>query len=115
MTLYVYHYYDENVGPFINLSSLSDKEAEEISDRISEAGKTFASRRAVDYMVIRKELEAKARKMFIDKGGKPIRSYQDWNKSGEHGPERYIEVQIWNEQIVRRLRSDTQSKHQEEL
>lgn len=188
MSLHVYHYYEASVGPFKNLSSLSSVEANEISERIRESGKTFASRRTADYMNVRKELEAKARTMFIDKGGKPISSYphymtlgacdwlltwysepavlhvsldelpedqvsftygdlfptmrfrdlkpyrgqvytkkeilkiideygfpQKWNQTGEYGPERYIEMQIWDEQIVRLFRSDGIFKPQEEL
>ncbi|MNI53250.1 hypothetical protein D3C73_1080740 [compost metagenome] len=27
---------------------------------------------------------------------------QEWNSNGENGPERYIEVQIWDEEIIKR-------------
>jgi len=169
-SFYLYHYYEENTGPFRNLSSLSHDEAERVLDRIKTEGNVFASQRSDDYMKTRIELESKARAMFIQKGGKPISSYphymtlgecswikewykhgkelkihidefdseqisftygdlfptmrfkdgkpyrekiytkqeirkiieeyglpQEWNKEGKNGPERYIEVQIWND------------------
>ncbi|MNN12613.1 hypothetical protein D3C81_1256100 [compost metagenome] len=32
---------------------------------------------------------------------------QDWNMNGDQGPERYIEVQVWDEEVIRRYLSDT--------
>lgn len=34
----------------------------------------------------------------IDKYGMP----QDWNEHGDKGPERYIEVQIWDNDVIKR-------------
>lgn len=82
MSIHVYHYYEASLGPFKNLSSLPSIEAIKISERIRGAGKTFASRRTADYMEIRKELEAKARTMFIENGGKPISSYPHYMTLG---------------------------------
>lgn len=170
----LYHYYECSIGPFVNLSDLSLEDAEQIQNKIREQGKTFASKRNIEYLAIRKELEGRARKLFIDKGGKPIRErphymtlcpcpwlkewyingcelsipldsfkpevisftygdtfpamrYQDgkpyrgkiytlheipdiieqyglpqvWNSDGKLGPERYIEVQIWDDEPLR--------------
>jgi hypothetical protein len=175
MSFNCYHYFDKDIGPFINLSRLTVEEAEEISERIKKAGKTFASQRSPDYMKIRRELESKAREQFMAKGGKPhnhyphymtlgpcewisswyqnpdvvvipweefseqsisftygdlfptmryedgkpyrkqvytkseikdiLRQYgfpQDWNINGDQGPERYIEVQVWDEEVIKR-------------
>jgi len=57
MTYYLYHYYEEETGPFKNLSSLTFEEASNISHQLREEGKTFASRRSNDYLSIRKEIE----------------------------------------------------------
>ncbi|QOS77752.1 hypothetical protein JNUCC31_23795 [Paenibacillus sp. JNUCC31] len=175
--LNAYHYFEKSVGPFRNLSSLSEQEAEFVARRIRQEGRNFASQRSADYMMIRRALEQKAYDQFIAKGGKPtnryphyltlgacawleswytdpdcvtiswedlppdsvsftygdlfptmrylddkayrkqvytkdeildvIQSYgwpQEWNRQGDLGPERYIEVQVWNEGIIRPYR-----------
>ncbi|MCU6713205.1 hypothetical protein M6D81_31355 [Paenibacillus sp. J5C_2022] len=175
MTYHLYHYYDEDIGPFRSLSLLSEEKAHRVFNRIRLEGNTFASRRSNDYMAIRKELEALAHDQFISKGGKPksifpnymtletcdwlktwykkpksivipwdefnddsisftygdlfpTMRYQDdkpyrkkiytrneiaelikkfgfpqiWNMDGNKGPERYIEAQIWDEEIIAR-------------
>ena len=167
------HYYEAARGPFLNLSDLAPDQAEEILNNIRQNGDVFASKRAADYLDIRRGLEEKVRELFIQKGGKPRRQrphymilgsciwlkewylagrelriplahfapeivsftygdtfpamrYQDgkpyrgqvytlaelpelvnlyglpqvWNNEGKHGPDRYIEAQVWaNEPI----------------
>ncbi|MGN7358119.1 hypothetical protein ACTHPF_15190 [Paenibacillus sp. SAF-054] len=173
MIIDLYHYYEEDQGPFKNLSSLELYEAEDILQKLREIGDTFASKRSLDYIRIRRELENKARELFTYKGGKPTSMYphymtlgacewikewykngkqikipitefnedsisftygdlfptmrykdgkeyrgqvytlseinemlnkyglpQEWNKEGKNGPERYIEVQIWNDEVI---------------
>jgi hypothetical protein len=39
---------------------------------------------------------------IIDKYGLP----QEWNADGTHGPERYIEVHVWSEEVIRKFRED---------
>mgnify|MGYP000863908596 CR=1 FL=1 len=179
------HYYEAELGPFLNLSDLPIREAEEIQERIRREGRVFASKRSPDYLKIRRELEDRVRRMFIEKGGKPqrerphylvvgecpwlltwykcgqelrvpidlfsgdivsftygdlfptmryldgkpyrcqvytlselpdlIKTYglpQEWNRDGRHGPERYIEAQLWSDKPIagylRRLPSRTQ-------
>lgn len=175
MNYLLYHYFDERLGPFRNLSSLPIEKALEVSNQIKQDGRMFASKRSDDYMLIRKELEQKARVQFISKGGKPknhfphymtlgacdwlkswylkpswiainldefhensisftygdlfptmkfrdnkpyrrqvytreeifrvIEQYgmpQDWNVNGNNGPERYIEVQVWDDEVIQR-------------
>ncbi|WP_231638503.1 hypothetical protein [Paenibacillus sp. JCM 10914] len=136
----------------------------------------FASQRFDDYMVVRRQLEAQARALFLAKGGSPANAYphymtlgpcewikawyenaevlqipldefdpasisftygdlfptmryqdekpyrknvysiteifklideygwpQVWNRDGDHGPERYIEVQVWDDAVIRRF------------
>ena len=36
--------------------------------------------------------------LFIEKYGLP----QDWNDDGAHGPERYIEVHVWSDDVIGR-------------
>lgn len=172
----LYHYYDESTGPFHNLSDLPLHEAEQVLNELRQQNIGFASKRSQDYLSIRRELEAKARNLFIAKGGQPSRAYphymtlgecpwllewypigrslrismdqfdldtisftygdlfptmryqdgkpyrnqvytwdemvhvieefgmpQEWNANGEKGPERYIEVQIWDDKPLRTL------------
>lgn len=175
MKHYVYHYYEYERGPFKNLSSLSEEIAEKTLDQLRQSGDVFASKRSVDYLSIRRELENKAREMFVKKGGKPIKEFphymtlgecewirswynqgcviqidldqfdpatisftygdlfptmrykdgkpyrgqvytleeireiigeygmpQVWNHDGKRGPERYIEVQVWDDTVISR-------------
>ncbi len=68
------HYYEAAHGPFRNLSDLPLAEAEAIMARIRQAGQVFASRRAADYLTIRRDLEDQVRQRFVAKGGRPRRS-----------------------------------------
>lgn len=168
-----YHYFEQSLGPFRNLSSLSADEAEAVTQQIRLQGRNFASRRSADYMAIRRTLEHRAYEQFVAKGGKPLQSYphyltlgacewlsswysepdhvlipwgdlpvdvvsftygdlfptmrfddakpyrkqiytkdeiieviqtygwpQEWNREGDKGPERYIEVQVWDERFI---------------
>lgn len=184
MNFVLYHYYDEGIGPFRNLSTLSTLEAAKISEQFRREGTTFASKRSAEYMTIRKELEETAREQFIYKGGRPQNSYphymtvgecewmktwyrnpawvtiswnelseesisftygdlfptmrflddkpyrrqvytrdeiialieqyglpQEWNEHGDRGPERYIEAQIWDEDVIKRFYEHKWDKH----
>lgn len=175
--LKAYHYFEQNLGPFRNLSSLSHEEAETVTQQIRDQGRNFASQRSADYMTIRRALEHQAYEKFKGKGGTPTNPYphyltlgacewlsswytepdqvmilwedlsaevvsftygdlfptmrylddkpyrkqvytkdeileviqaygwpQEWNRQGDQGPERYIEVQVWDERIIRPYR-----------
>lgn len=67
------HYYDKATGPFRSLSDLPLDQAEQVMAAIRAAGTGFASQRSADYLIIRAELEARVRRLFIAKGGKPLR------------------------------------------
>ncbi|CAN7315982.1 hypothetical protein [Paenibacillus sp. LjRoot56] len=170
MVEFLYHYFNDSVGPFRNLSDLEPEEAERVLNDLRLQKKGFASKRSMDYLTIRRSLENRARELFVQKGGKPIRSHphymtvgecpwlmewfekgkvlripitefdsltlsftygdlfptmryqdgkkyrgqvytlneiyhvidefglpQEWNNQGKDGPERYIEVQIWDD------------------
>jgi hypothetical protein len=183
---YLYHYYEKKIGPFKNLSDLSLEQAQDVLGKIKAENQVMAAHRFPGYLERRAELEQIARKMFIAKGGKPIRkvphymvvgecvwlqtwyeqgcfvkipvsafqpetisfSYgdlfptfsprvndqkeyrrqiytlseivdtiekygfpQDWNIDGKFGPERYIEVQVWDDkplQVYLQIESRTQ-------
>lgn len=174
MEEFLYHYYDESTGPFRNLSDLDADEAERVLNNIRLQKKGFASKRSMDYLAVRRNLEIMARELFILKGGKPTRNHphymtigecpwlldwypkggklqipmkdfephsvsftygdlfptmrfkddkpyrgqvytmdeiyhvineyglpQEWNSEGNKGPERYIEVQIWDDKPLK--------------
>lgn len=177
---FLYHYYESARGPFRSLTDLPLEEAMAVQQKLKEDKAVFASQRSDDYLVIRRDLEERARSLFIDKGGKPIRTTphymtfgkcewlrewykdgrelevpihdfdertisftygdlfptmrfqdgkpyrgqiytkeeiyrlideyglpQEWNQYGDKGPERYIEVQIWNDApISKYMQSD---------
>ncbi|MFD2328182.1 hypothetical protein ACFSR7_02905 [Cohnella sp. GCM10020058] len=170
----LFHYYEAKTGPFKNLSALKLSEAQSIIHVLREENTVFASKRTEDYLQIRRELEERARTIFIRKGGKATNNYphymtlgpcewlkdwyadgkqlkiplnafdpatlsftygdlfptmrfkdgkpyrenvytlyeiqqiikqygwpQEWNHDGKQGPERYIEVQVWNDDVIR--------------
>jgi hypothetical protein len=70
---HLYHYYEASQGPFRNLSDLPLPEAERIMNELRQAGKTFASKRTIEYLRVRRELEDIVRTAFVSKGGKPDR------------------------------------------
>ncbi|WP_192716637.1 hypothetical protein [Paenibacillus sp. OAE614] len=82
MMLVLYHYYEAARGPFRNLSCLPLEEAREILGQIAKEGKTFASKRAGDYMDIRLKLEGRVREAFIAKGGQPANPYPHYMTLG---------------------------------
>lgn len=64
----LYHYFEKEKGPFVNLSELPLDEAQKIQDNLQNEGKVFAARRNPQYLSRRRYLEQLTRKMFIEKG-----------------------------------------------
>jgi hypothetical protein len=68
------HYYERGCGPFKSISGLTEDEAKRIMAGIDKAG--TADRRDfgnMQYLAMRKEVEAWLRTEFIKKGGRPVR------------------------------------------
>ncbi|WP_308635379.1 hypothetical protein [Paenibacillus silvisoli] len=82
MELRLYHYFDKQQGPFRNLSSLPGEEAEAVLQRLKQRQKGFASKRADDYMSVRRALEDKAKELFVAKGGRPRLSFPHYMTLG---------------------------------
>ncbi|MGO4373544.1 hypothetical protein AB4Z21_22815 [Paenibacillus sp. MCAF20] len=62
-------------------------------------GDLFPTMRYGDGKPYRKQVYTKAEiTEIIKQFGFP----QDWNVNGDHGPERYIEVQVWDEDVIKR-------------
>ena len=78
----LYHYYEQVLGPFRNLSSLEAEEADRIMNKLQLDQQVFASRRPVEYLTIRRDLEQQAREIFISKRGKPKNSYPHYMTLG---------------------------------
>jgi hypothetical protein len=83
MSIYLYHYYEHRNGPFRSLSNLPLDEAEAILEELKQSGKVFAGKRVADYMQVRRQLERKARELFVDKGGKPQLEFPHYMTLGE--------------------------------
>jgi hypothetical protein len=165
-----YHYFERSRGPFLSLSELDAGEAERLLEELRQNSRLMASFRGPRYLARRHELEMLARKILVEKGGRPETSTpgymvmgpcpwleswyvepaslcipvgafdplkvsfsygdlfptfgtaaddgkeyrrqvytfaeiwslvdrygypQDWNPDGSEGPERYIEVHVW--------------------
>jgi len=67
------HYYEAANGPFRNLSDLPPERAEQLLGQLRTAGVSFAGKRTVDYLAIRRKLEEQVRQGFIARGGSPQR------------------------------------------
>jgi hypothetical protein len=81
--MHLYHYYDAASGPVLNLSDLPPAEAEAVQAQLVRQGKGFAAQRGADYLARRRELEQLARRLFIAKGGCPVRSAPHYMVVGE--------------------------------
>lgn len=80
--LCLYHYYEAERGPFKSLSGLSEEEAARVMHELKLEGTVFASRRSDDYMDIRRQLEQRARELFIRKGGRPAKPFPHYMTLG---------------------------------
>lgn len=75
MAIYLYHYYDKTIGPFKNLSDLSDEEANKILLDMRESRPySQPAQRDILYMKRRRQCEKLAYEKFIEMGGKPQRT-----------------------------------------
>lgn len=68
--MYLYHYFDKSVGPFCNLSELTEEEAEKVLKNIKKnKPDSFGAKRNPDYMKARLYYEEILRNEFLKKGG----------------------------------------------
>ncbi|MGI6190156.1 MAG: hypothetical protein GX041_05495 [Clostridiales bacterium] len=68
--MYLYHYYDKSIGPFVNLSDLPIEEAKVILSKIRETKPdTYCAKRPPEYMENRHYYEEILRTEFVKKGG----------------------------------------------
>lgn len=75
MAIYLYHYYDQTLGPFKNLSDLSDEEAKQILLDMRETRPySQPAQRDSLYMTRRRHYEKIAYDKFVEMGGKPERT-----------------------------------------
>jgi len=68
---FLYHYYELEKGPFLNITEKGFKEATHIQSQISEG---WNSKRPSNYLELRFALENRIKEQFISKGGKPTRN-----------------------------------------
>ena len=68
--MFLYHYYDKTIGPFVNLSELSHDEANAVINDIKlKKPQVQCAQRDADYMFRRRMYEDIIKKEFIKKGG----------------------------------------------
>lgn len=112
----LFHYYERRIGPFVNLSDLPIEEAQKVQEDIRKIGGIFASKRDDDYLVVRRELEGKVRRLFTEKGGKPVRERPQYMTLGScpwlkewyvDGCELEIPIDIFSPQIISFTYGDT--------
>lgn len=85
-TLWLYHYYNRDFGPFRNLSDLDDAQAQAVlADIRRTKPDSFCARRSDEYMELRRHFETILREEFCKKGGKPQRTAPHYMTLG-HSP-----------------------------
>lgn len=68
--MFLYHYFDQSIGPFVNLSDLPIEEAKSVLDTIKTTKPNSQSALRHDkYVEYRRNCENMIRKTFIQKGG----------------------------------------------
>jgi len=67
---FLYHYYELENGPFLNITEQDFEKATNIQSEIS---KGWNSKRPNNYIELRFALEKRIKKQFVSKGGKPKR------------------------------------------
>lgn len=69
--MYLYHYYEKELSPFLNLSDLPLEEANRILDSIRRTNPgVYCAKRQPEYMEVRLYYEGILREEFLKKGGK---------------------------------------------
>jgi len=85
----LYHYFEKDLGPFLNLSDISPDNAKKVLNGLKIKNETFAAKRGEDYIKNRLEYESQAHKIFLEKKGEISRKTPhymtvescDWLKS----------------------------------
>ncbi|BBF45061.1 hypothetical protein lbkm_3819 [Lachnospiraceae bacterium KM106-2] len=82
--MYLYHYYEEQDGPFRNLSDLPEEKAKEVLQQIKRnRPESFAAVRDKEYIRIRLGYEAIVRELFSNMGGRMDRFAPHYMVVGE--------------------------------
>lgn len=66
----LFHYYEKEIGPFVNLSNLKIEDAENAMNTIYNNKNLFASNRDKTYLKRRFEYEDIVQEIFVSKGGR---------------------------------------------
>jgi len=81
--IYLYHYFEKTLAPFMSITSLPEEEAKRILMIKREEGK-FGNANIDDFLKKRYDMDRKLRKAFIEHGGKPQRMTPIYMMLGEH-------------------------------
>ena len=71
--MYLYHYFENQRGPFLTTSDLSHSAAVDVLSEIQKTNPNLVHPDMNWFLTRRRELESRVREQFIQKGGKPIR------------------------------------------
>ena len=83
MKMFLYHYYEKNLGPFMSLTALPFETAREVLYAKKAAG-TFGNPDVAVFLHNRYSQERRLREAFISKGGKPKRAFPIYMTLSEH-------------------------------
>ena len=81
--MFLYHYYEKSIGPFMSLTALPIEEARNILLEKKAAGK-IGNPDVEGFLQKRSDRDYRLRESFIAKGGNPRRTYPIYMTLGEH-------------------------------
>ena len=101
--MYLFHYYDKQVGPFVSLSDLPITEVKAVLEdiKVNKPG-NFSAKRNDAYMERRHEIEAIQRAEFAQKGGIIQRKSPHYMTIGPCSmlAAWYIEAHVWSDETI---------------
>ncbi|HEX2946265.1 MAG TPA: hypothetical protein VHT96_09965 [Clostridia bacterium] len=83
IALYLYHYFEKAKGPFLSISDLPHHEATKKLIEIQKVNPNLVNPKIDWFLSERHRMEDTVRRLFIDKGGKPMRKYPVYMTVGE--------------------------------
>lgn len=86
ISIYLYHYYDKSIGPFVSLSDIPVDEAKAVLEMIRQTKPgTMHAGNQPEYIDRRHRNEIKLKKLFVQKGG-IVKRYAPHYMVVEHSP-----------------------------
>jgi len=84
--MYLYHYFEQEAGPFLSVTSLPMNQAKKVLRRIQKRNPNLVNPDIKWFLARRYEMEKTVRERFIQRGGQAPRTAPIYMTLGEHPP-----------------------------